>query len=147
MSICPASFSSLKLKDKFGQIRIFAERRDGFVHHLGGNGDRLPAAIGGGKADFLQQFFQNRVQAACADVFDRLVNVHRQMRQRGDGIIFKNQRHVFGAHQGFVLFDQAGFGFGQNTAKIFFGQRRQLHTDRQAAADQMAWRNGTRPRQ
>ena len=74
------------------------------------------------KADLVEDFFQHRHQAACADIFDAGIDLFGNPGQRADGLWCELQGHAFGRHQGNILLDQRGLWFCQNAFEIMFGQ-------------------------
>ena len=80
-----------------------------------------------------QQPFDDRVQAAGADILSALVNFPRYRGDALDAILGKFELQAFSTHQGAVLFGQRGIRLGENTHELFNTQRLEFHTNGHAA--------------
>ena len=70
--------------------------------------------------NFIQHFFENRMQAARADVFRLLVDGDGKARERRDGVLGEIQLHAFGVEQRDVLLDERVLRLGEDAHEIGF---------------------------
>src|SRR5467141_2240177 len=89
--------------------------------------------IGRFERDFVENFFEDGVQAAGADVFGLLIDAGGEAGNGGDGIFGDVELDAFGFQQRHVLLDQRILRLGQNANKIFFLQRLQLDANGKTA--------------
>src|SRR6202158_1013308 len=89
--------------------------------------------VGRFERDFVQNFFEDGVEAAGADVFGLLVHAGGEAGDGGDGVFGDVELDAFGLQQRDVLLDERILRLGQNANKIFFLQRLQLDANGQAA--------------
>ncbi len=100
--------------DDVGKLLLHVGRVDleGFLFHLG----RF-------EGNFLEHFFQNRVQPARADIFGVLVYLGGKTSDGGDGVLGERKFEWFGIEQGDVLLDEGVLGLGEDADEIRFGKR------------------------
>ena len=117
------------LQDEAAEVASGGKRGDAGVDVGGVDGGGLAAAVGRGKTDFFEEFFQHCVQAAGADVFDAVVDVGGEVGEGVDGVFGEGEGEAFGADEGLVLFDQGGFGFGEDAAEVVAGEGGEFDAD------------------
>src|SRR5467141_5275062 len=82
--------------------------------------------VGRFERDFVENFFEDGVEAAGADVFGLLVHAGGEAGDGGDGVFGDVKLKRFNIQQRDVLLDERILRLGQNANKIFFLQRLQL---------------------
>src|SRR5947207_4655920 len=88
--------------------------------------------VGRLERDFVENFFEDRVQAAGADVFGLFVHAGGKAGDGGDGIFGDVELDAYGLQVRDVLLDQRILRFGQNANKIFFLEGVQLDANGKA---------------
>src|SRR5467141_2735930 len=128
-------FQFQESQDVAAQILVLDDIRE-LLGHVGAvNLHVFLLEVGRFERDFVENFFEDGVQAAGADVFGLLVDAGGEAGNGGDGIFGDVELDAFGFQQRHVLFDQRILRLGQNANKIFFLQRLQLDANGQAALE------------
>src|SRR5258708_902280 len=89
--------------------------------------------VGRFERDFVENFLEDGVQTARADIFGLLVHAGGETGDGGDGVFGDVELDAFGLQQCDVLLDERILRLGQNANKIFFLQGLQLDADRKSA--------------
>src|SRR5216684_2925214 len=89
--------------------------------------------VGGLEGKFIQNFFENGMQAARADVFRLFVHAGGKARDGLHSILGKREFHTLGFKQRDVLLDERVLRLGENPDKVLFLQRLHFDADGQAA--------------
>src|SRR6266851_5691477 len=89
--------------------------------------------VGRFERNFVENLFENGVQAPRADIFCLLVHACGKSRDGGDGIFGNVQLHAFGLQERHVLLDERVLRLGENANEIFFLQGLQFDANGQAA--------------
>lgn len=97
------------------------------------DGDGFAGFVVGVEADVFQQALHDRLQAASADVFHRLVHFVGDPGDGVDAVVGEVERHLFGRQQFAVLADEGVGGFREDAAEVFLRQTLEFHADGQAA--------------
>ena len=79
--------------------------------------------FGSFEGNFLENFFEDGVQAARADIFGLLVHLGRESRDGGDGVFGEAELQRLGIEQRDVLLDERVLGLGEDADEIRFGER------------------------
>jgi len=94
--------------------------------------DVLLFEVGSFEGQLVEDFFENGVEAARADIFGLLVDTGGETGDGGDGVIGENQFYTFCFQQGDGLLEQRVFWLGENADEIFFLQGLQFYANGQA---------------
>ncbi len=97
--------------------------------------DLLVLSVGGIEADVFENAFEDRVQAAGADVLGGAVDQERQVGHGLDGVAGELEHDSFGPEQGLVLADQGGPGFAEDPGEVVAGQVVHLDPNREPALE------------
>src|ERR1700683_1584311 len=123
------------LQNVAAQILIFPDVREllldvgcvelhGFFLHF----RRLEGAL-------LEDFFEDRMKSARADVFSLLVGACGEPGNGGDAVLAEPTFQALGIEEGDVLLDERVFRLGENADEIGFRKRAELDADREAALE------------
>ena len=111
------------LEDELGEVGVAGEAGEVGVYVGGVYGDGVAGFFGGVEGDVVEEAFEDGLEAACADVFDRVIDLDGEIREAVYGAFVEGEGDVFSGHESFVLLDQAGFRLDQNAAHIIAGER------------------------
>src|SRR5215469_12634800 len=111
------------LQDVAAQVLILDNVGELFVHIGGIDLDVFLFQVGGFEGKLVENFFENGVKAARADIFGLLVHASCKLSDRRYGIFSDVELHAFGFEQRDILFDKRVLGLGKNTDEIFLFQR------------------------
>src|SRR6267142_397491 len=89
--------------------------------------------VGRFERNFVENFFENGVQAPRADIFCLLVHACGELRDGGDRIFGNVELDAFGLKERHVLLDERVLRLGENSNEIFFLQGLQFDANGQAA--------------
>src|SRR5579864_5480764 len=84
------------------------------------------------KGDLLEDLFENRMQAARADVFGMLVYARGVAGDGRDGVVAERKLEAFGIEESDVLLDEGVFRFREDAHEIRLGKRAELDADGEA---------------
>src|SRR6266566_386496 len=125
-------FQFQELQDVAAQILVLDDVRE-LLGDVGGvNLHVLLFEVGRFERDFVQNFFEDGVEAAGADIFGLLVHAGGEAGDGGDRVFGDVELDTFGLQERDVLLDERIFRLGQNTNKIFFLERMQLDANGKA---------------
>ena len=105
----------LSLQNITCQIFLFGHFLQAFVHISRVYDDFAAWAV---ERHIFQQFFQHRVQTACANVFGFFIHLEGNLRQTLHTFIGKHQPPFIGGQQSLVLLGQAGIGTREDLFEI-----------------------------
>src|SRR5947208_11122372 len=126
-------FQFQELQDVAAQILVLDDVRK-LLGNVGGvNLHVFLLEVGRFERDFVQNFFEDGVEAASANVFGLLVHVGGKAGDGGDGVFCDVELDALGFQQRDVLLDERILGFGQDANKIFFLQGLQFDANGQPA--------------
>ena len=126
-------FQCRELQDVAAQILVLDDVRK-LLGNVGGvNLHVFLLEVGRFERDFVQNFFEDGVEAAGADVFCLLIHVSGKAGDSGDSVFRDVKLDAFGFQQRDVLLDERILGLGQDANKIFFLQGLQFDANGQAA--------------
>jgi hypothetical protein len=94
------------------------------------------------KGNLVQNPLHHRLQPPRTDVFDRRIEIDRDIGKGVDGVIGEGDRQVFGAISATYCLIRLASVSRQDAAEIILAQRLQLHADRQTALQfrqQVGW--------
>src|SRR5467141_3924278 len=126
-------FQFQELQDVAAQILVLDDVRELFGDVGGVNLHVFLLEVGRFERDFVENFFEDGVQAAGADVFGLFVHAGGEAGDRGNGIFGNVEFDAFGLQERYVLLDERILRLGQNANKIFFLQRLQFDANGEAA--------------
>ena len=70
--------------------------------------------------DVFEELFEERMEAAGADVFGLLVDVAGELGDAADGAVFEFQFDAFRCEHGLVLLDERVLRLGEDALEVFF---------------------------
>src|SRR5437899_5928931 len=115
-------FQFRELQDVAAQILVLDDVRK-LLGNVGGvNLHVFLLEVGRFERDFVQNFFEDGVESASANVFGLLIHVSRKAGDGGDSVFGDVKLDAFGFQQRDVLLDERVLRLGQNTNKVFFLQ-------------------------
>ena len=98
--------------------------------------------IGKRVKNVLEQCRHHSVKTTSTDVFHSVVHMRRDARNLSDAVFSEGERRVFSFHQRSVLPSESIFGLGHDPDEISFGERLELHSNRESSLklrDQITW--------
>src|SRR2546425_2234839 len=126
-------FKSKESEDIAAEILVLDDVRE-LLGDVGGiNLHVFLLEVGRFERDFVQNFFEDGVQAAGADVFGLFVHAGGEAGDGGDRVFGDVELDAFGLQERDVLLDQRILRLGQNANKILFLERLQLNANGKAA--------------
>src|SRR5256885_1445606 len=125
-------FRFQELQDVAAQILVLDDVRElpGDVGSI--NLDVLLLEVGRFERDFVQNLFEDGVEAAGADIFGLLVHAGGEAGDGSDRVFGDVELDTFGLQERDVLLDERILRVGQNTNKIFYLERMQLDANGKA---------------
>src|SRR5258706_5407858 len=100
------------LQDVAAQVLILDNVGELLVHVGGVDLDVFLLEVGGFEGELIENFLEDCVEAAGADVLSLLVDACGEFGNGVDGIVSDVQLHAFCFEQRYVLLDQSVLGFG-----------------------------------
>src|SRR6266404_5945560 len=108
------------LQDVAAQVLVLDNVGELLVHVGGVDLNIFLLEVGGFEGELVENFFEDGMQAAGANVFGLLIDNGRELGDGVDGVVGDVQLYAFGFEQRDVLLDQSILGFGEDADEIFF---------------------------
>src|SRR6266852_1062335 len=121
------------LQDVAAQILVLDDIGELLVHISRIHFDVFLLEVRSLEGQLVEDFFENGVEAAGADVFRLLVDHGSELRDGVDGVVGDVELDAFGFEQRDVLLNERVLGLGENADEVFFLERLQLNANGQSA--------------